>query len=285
MIAALSGSTGFVGKSLMKKMREMGWTVRIIDRDSFLMSDQEFLSEKTEGADVVINLAGAPVSNKWTPAYKQQIMDSRVTTTRKIADSINIAVVKPVVFISASAIGIYDSVHTHTESSTAYADTFLANVCRNWEQEAMAAETATRVVVFRLGVVLGEGGGALSKMKFPFSIGMGGKLGNGKQAVSFIHITDLVEAIVYAIENQAIRGVVNAVSPYPANNAEFTDTLGKVFDQPSWLTVPAFALKMMYGEGAQVMLEGQRVLPEKLMQSGFMFKYPTIQNALVQIYR
>ena len=188
------------------------------------------------------------------------------------------------VFISVSAIGIYDSVNSHTESSLAYADSFLAKVCHEWEYEALKSENATRVVIFRLGVVLGKDGGALKKMRFPFSIGLGGKIGSGEQAVSFIHITDLVEAMIFTIENPAIKGIINAVAPYPSCNAEFTDKLGKVFDQPTWLTVPAFAIKMMYGEGAQVILEGQKVLPEKLLQAGFRFKYPTIQNALVEIY-
>ena len=284
MIVALSGSTGFVGRALRKEMASRGWTVKIIDRDSINLSDQEFLEQKTEGTDVIINLAGAPVAKKWTNAWKQEIMDSRVNATRKISDSIISARQKPSVFISASAIGIYDSETTRTESSNAYADSFLAKVCQNWEHEAMKSESATRVVIFRLGVVLGPDGGALEKMRIPFSIGMGGKIGNGRQAMSFIHIKDLIHSIIFTIENKSVSGVVNAVSPYPTFNAEFADKLGKVFGQPTWLTVPAFAFKMIYGEGAQVVLEGQRVLPEKLLQAGFMFKYPTIQNALVAIY-
>ena len=284
MIVALSGSTGFIGQALLGKMRHLGWTVRIINRESFDMPDQEFLDQKIEGTDAVINLAGAPVSKKWTASYKQEIMDSRVNTTRKISEAINLARNKPSVFISASAIGIYDSVHSHSESSEAYAGTFLAEVCRNWEHEAMKSESATRVVIFRLGLVLGKDGGALARLQLPFSFGMGGKIGSGEQPVSFIHIADLVEAMMFALENSTIRGVVNAVSPYPSNNAEFTDKLGKVFEQPAWLKVPAVALKIMYGEGAQVVLEGQRVLPEKLLQAGFRFRYPTIQNALVAIY-
>ena len=284
MIVALSGSTGFIGQALLRKMRNLGWTVRIINRDSFNLPDQEFLEQKTEGADVVINFAGAPVSKKWTPAYKQDIIDSRVNTTRKISESIKNSHQKPSVSISTSAIGIYDSLKTHTESSPDFADSFLARVCHLWEHEALVSENATRVVIFRLGVVLGPDGGALAKMHLPFSIGMGGKLGNGHQAVSFIHIYDLVEAILFAIENPSINGIVNGVAPFPSDNAEFTDKLGKVLGQPTWITVPAFALKMIYGEGASVMLEGQRVLPEKLMEAGFKFRYPTIQNALVQIY-
>lgn len=284
MIVSLSGSTGFVGQALTKKMRGLGWTIRVIDRDSFALSDQDFLNQLTEGADVVINLAGAPVSKKWTPEYKTEILNSRVDTTRKITGSINRALKKPSVYISASAIGIYDSTHIHSETSQALADSYLAEVCRKWEQEALSSATSTRLVILRLGVVLGEDGGALKKMHAPFSIGLGGKLGKGNQPVSFIHITDLVDAIIFIINNGQIRGVVNAVSPFPSSNAEFTDRLGKVLDQPAWFTVPAFALKLMFGEGAQVLLEGQRVIPEQLMQAGFRYKYPTIQNALVNIY-
>jgi uncharacterized protein (TIGR01777 family) len=284
MIVALSGSTGFIGQALTKKMRGLGWTIKVIDRDSFALSDQDFLNQFTEGADVVINLAGAPVSKKWTPEYKTEILSSRVDTTRKITGSINRALKKPSVYISASAIGIYDSTHIHSETSRALADSYLAEVCRKWEQEALSSADSTRLVILRLGVVLGEDGGALKKMHTPFSIGLGGKLGNGNQPVSFIHITDLVDAIIFIISHEQIRGVVNAVSPFPSNNAEFTDKLGKVLDQPSWFTVPAFALKFIFGEGAQVLLEGQRVIPEQLMQAGFRYKYPTIQNALVNIY-
>ena len=284
MIVALSGPTGFIGSALLKKMRGLGWTVTVIDRNSFALSDEDFLEQNIEGADVVINLAGAPVSKKWTPAYKQEITESRINTTRKISGSIIRAKKKPAVFISASAIGIYDSAGNHTESSLGYANSFLADVCRKWEHEALKSEEATRVVVFRLGVVLGANGGALAKMHLPFSIGAGGKLGSGEQAVSFIHIEDLTDAIIFTIENPTVRGIVNAVSPYPSYNAEFTQTLAKVLGQPAWLTVPAFALKMVYGEGAEVLLEGQRALPEKLLQSGFKFKYPTILNALANIY-
>lgn len=284
MIVALSGSTGFIGQHLLRKMRGLGWTVRIINRESFTMTDQDFLEQKTEGADAIINLAGSTVSRRWTPAYKKEINDSRVSTTRKIAESILNAQKKPLVFISASAIGIYDSINTHVEQSTSFSGSFLASVCRNWETEAMIADMSTRVVIFRLGVVLGKEGGALKKMHLPFSIGLGGKLGSGEQSVSFIHISDLADAIIFSIENPSISGVVNAVAPYPSDNHEFTDKLAKVLGQPAWLPVPAFALKTIYGEMAQVLLEGQKVLPEKLLEAGFRFRYPAIQNALVEIY-
>lgn len=284
MILALSGASGFIGQALIKKIREKGWNVRIINRDSLSMPDDVFLKEIIEGTDAVINLAGASVSMKWTPAYKQELIDSRVNTTRKIVSAINLARQKPAVFLSASAIGIYDSVHTHNEASTGYSDSFLAHVCKLWEQEALKAETSTRIIIFRLGVVLGSSGGALAKMYKPFSIGLGGKLGNGDQPVSFIHVDDLTEALFFSMENHAVSGIMNAVSPFASSNYEFSDKLGKVLGQPVWFTVPTFALKMIYGEGAQVLLDGQRVLPDKLLNAGFRFKYPTIQNALMQIY-
>ena len=284
MIVSLSGSTGFVGQALLHQMRLQNWDVRIINRESFHKTESEFLDEYIEGSDAVINLAGAPVSKKWTAAYKKEILESRTMTTRKISLAITQSQRKPAVFISASAIGIYDEVHTHNETSTAFSHSYLASVCQAWEHEAQAAASQTRLVICRTGLVLGSEGGALKKMHLPFSIGLGGRIGNGKQAVSFIHIKDLVRALMFCIENQEIAGVVNAVTPYPTSNVEFSDRLAKVLNQPCWLAIPAFAMRFLYGEGAQLFLEGQKVLPAKLEQAGFRFNFPAIQNALVQIY-
>ena len=284
MIIALSGSSGFIGQALLKKFRDRGWTTRIIGRDALTDPAGASLDQVLEGSDVVINLAGAPISKKWTAAYKDEIVSSRVDTTRKIVAAMGRMSLKPLTFISFSATGIYDSVNTHTETSTQFAGSFLAGVCRSWEAEAMQSTTMTRVVIFRTGIVLGSEGGALKSMHCPFSIGLGGKIGNGRQAVSFIHIADLAGAILFAIENESVKGIINAVTPYPSNNAEFSECLAKVLGQPCWLTFPAFALKLIMGEGAVILLEGQKVLPEKLEQAGFRFRYPTILNALVQIY-
>jgi uncharacterized protein (TIGR01777 family) len=284
MVFALSGSTGFIGKALTRKLLDRSWEVRVIGRESFKKADSEFLEKYIEGCDVVINLAGAPVARKWTTEYKKEILESRVATARKISTAIGMAQQKPSLFISGSAIGIYDSQNTHTESSTAYAGSFLAEVCKAWEQEACNAEPYTRLVILRTGMVLGNEGGALARMHLPFRIGLGGKTGSGKQSVSYIHITDLIDAIVFIIENQSIRGVVNAVSPYPTTNEEFTSMLAKVLHQENWLTTPGFLLKFMYGEGAQVLLDGQKVLPEKLLQAGFSFRYPALRNALMRVY-
>jgi uncharacterized protein (TIGR01777 family) len=286
MNVTICGASGFIGTALLKRFRGFGWDVRIIDRLSLALPLAELIETKLSGADVVINLAGTPVAGKWTPERKKSIYDSRILTTRHIVAAINQAPSPPpALFISASAVGIYSSEGTHDEQSTGYASTFLADVCKDWEKEASAIQSATRLVILRLGVVLGRNGGALVKMEKPFRLGTGGKLGNGEQAVSFIHINDLVDAVIFLIENTAIHGIVNAVSPYPSTNYEFTDKLGKVLQQPTWFTVPAFALKMIYGEGAQVLLEGQRVIPGALQHAGFRFQFPTIQNTLVDLYR
>ena len=285
MIVTLGGSSGFVGRALQKKIREKGWTLRNVSREDFSLSDEEFSAKIVEGADAVINLAGAPISKKWNETWKKEILDSRRLTTGKFVRAMATAKVRPVVFINASATGIYDSIGTHTETSAAFSDSFLGRVCREWETEALSAESFTRVVLMRTGMVLGKNGGALEKMYFPFSIGIGGKIGNGRQIISFIHLEDLVNVYLFALETPSLTGVVNAVSPFPVTNAEFTDTLGKVLNQPTWMTIPAFALKLLYGEGAQILLEGQKVLPEKLESAGFRFLFPTIRNSLVQIYR
>ena len=284
MIVAISGASGFIGQALIRKFQHKDWGYRIISRESLKLSDHEFLVQFIENADVVINLAGAPISKKWTPGYKEELIASRVNTTRKIAAAINMAERKPSVFISASAIGIYNSTETHTENSKLFASNYLAKICIEWEKEAQAAAGSTRLVIFRLGLVLGVDGGALGKMNRLFRAGLGGKLGSGMQPVSFIHIRDLIDAIIFAIENGTIAGIVNAVAPSLIDNTEFTKKLAKVFGQPAIFTVPEFALKLVYGEGAQVLLEGQKVLPEKLMAAGFRFQYPTLQNALVNIF-
>jgi len=191
MIVAVCGASGFIGQALKKKFRAKEWSIRVIDRESLSLPDAEFREKLIEGTDAVVNLAGAPISKKWTEPYKQIIRESRINTTRKIAGCILSAVQKPHIFISQSAVGIYDSTHVHNESSTFLADNFLATLCKDWENEAFAAHNITRVVIFRTGLVFGEEGGFLDKLYFPFSIGLGGRIGDGKQIMSFIHIDDL----------------------------------------------------------------------------------------------
>jgi uncharacterized protein len=285
MQISMSGATGFIGNMLNNRFIEKGWSVNIIDRKSLAMNEKEFLEKKIEGSDVVINLAGAPVLKRWNENYKNEIYHSRIDTTRKIATAIRNANRKPDVFISGSAIGIYNSIETHTEESQHFSDDFMGKICRDWEHEAFEASGSTRVVIFRTGVVLSKNGGALKTMDTPFKIGLGGVIGSGKQAFSWIHIFDLIDAFIYTIENETISGIVNAVGPEPTTNYHFTKTFGKVLVQPTIMRVPEFALRMIYGEGSRALTAGQNVLPEKLLKKGFIFRFPTIEKALLDLYK
>lgn len=285
MHISISGASGFIGKELMKRFADKGWNFTIIDRDTFALPDDEFCSKKIEGSDVVINLAGASINKRWTARYKDEIYHSRIDTTRKIARAIINAKKKPKVLISNSAIGIYDTTGTHNEESRNLADDFMGKLCRDWEMEALSAKDHTRVVLFRTGLVMGNKGGALKTMYPLFNIGLGGVVGTGRQAFSWIHIEDLVNAYGFAIERENLEGIINAVAPNPVTNYYFTKTFGKVLRQPAIMKVPFFALKLIYGEGAEALASGQEVVPEKLVKNGFEFKFPTIEKALTDIYK
>jgi uncharacterized protein len=285
MQLCISGSSGFIGRELTDVLTDKGWTFRIINRESVTMDDDEFLEKKIEGANAVINLAGAPILKRWTESYRKEIYESRIGTTRKIARAIINARVKPKVFISASAIGIYDSVNVHDEESSCFAGDFLGKLCSDWEAEAMAARDETRVVIVRHGVVLSSKGGALKRAHGPFSFGFGGVIGDGSQAFSFIHIRDLVRVYRILLENGDISGIVNAVAPEPTTNFHFTKTLGKVLNQITVFKIPPSAVRLIYGDAAVTLTEGQKVIPGKLVKNGFTFEFPTIEKALLNIYR
>jgi uncharacterized protein (TIGR01777 family) len=260
-------------------------TFRIINRDSIKLSDNEFLEKKIEGADAVINLAGAPILKRWTEPYRKEIYNSRIETTHKIANAIVQAKVKPKVFISNSAIGIYDTLNVHKEESTGFSDNFLGKLCRDWEAEALAAVGNTRVVLLRTGVVLSSKGGMLKTAHGPFSFGLGGVIGKGDQAFSWVHIRDLMHIYQMILDNENISGVVNAVAPNPTTNFHFTKTFGKVLNQITVVKIPLWALKAIYGDASLIMIEGQNVIPEKLLKNGFDFEFPTIEKALLNLYR
>jgi uncharacterized protein (TIGR01777 family) len=285
MLVCISGSTGLIGHELIDSYLDKGLTFRILNRDSFRMPDDEFLEKKIEGADAVINLAGAPILKRWTDSYRKEIYDSRIDTTRKIAKAILRANVKPKVFISCSAIGIYDTLKVHSEESVSFSDDFLGKLCRDWESEALAAAGVTRVVLLRTGVVLSAKGGALKSAYGPFSFGFGGIIGSGNQAFSWIHIRDLLHIYRMILDNETISGVVNAVAPAPTTNYHFTKTFGKVLKQITVFRIPLFVLRALYGDAASTLTEGQNVIPEKLLNMGFEFEFPTIEKALLNLYR
>jgi uncharacterized protein len=275
MVIAITGGTGFIGRKLREHFPSSEHTLRIAGRKT---PEREMF----EGADAVIHLAGEPVAQRWNAAVKQRILDSRVKGTRDLIAVLKTAKNRPPVLISASAIGFYgDCADEKVTEGSRQGPGFLAEVCAQWEQASRDAETlGLRVVNPRIGLVLGRDGGALAKMLPAFRMGIGGRLGEGRQWMSWIHIEDLVRLFQYAIENPNVRGAINAVAPNPVTNAEFTVQLARVLSRPALLPVPAFALKLLFGEMAEVMLTGQRVLPVAAIQASFTFHHPELTSAL-----
>lgn len=277
---AMSGSTGFVGKRLYEVLRENGWDIIPLGREDFA-SPATDLARKLEGADVIINLAGAPIIKHWTAGYKKVLYDSRITVTRKLVEACGEMAVKPGVFISTSAIGFYADDGQHTEKKFVQADTFLGNLTQKWEEEAMKAESlGPRTIIFRFGVVLGKNGGALQQMLLPFKLGLGGHVGKGSQSFSWIHIEDLIQAYITAINTPSFHGVYNLTTPHPTTNRGLTKALGKALCRPTFFRVPHLILRLQFGEGATVLTGGQHVLPEHLLESNFTFQFPTIEEAV-----
>lgn len=239
------------------------------------------------GCDGVVNLAGVPIAEeRWTAARQQAILDSRKLTTAKLVEAIANANPKPSVFVSASAIGYYGTSETaEFEENSPGGDDFLAEVCKEWESAAEKVKnTGTRLVILRLGIVLGMGG-ALAKMLPAFRLFAGGPIGTGKQWFSWIHRDDVVNLILYALQNPQVEGVLNATAPHPVRMNELCETLGEVLQRPSWLPVPSFALELLLGDGAKVVLEGQQVLPKRTLVSGFQYEYPKLRSALEEIVK
>ena len=295
----LTGGTGFIGKAVAKNLSSRGHELVVLTRDP--ESAQKKIGvvckvyrwdalkgpapqEAFSGVDVVINFAGEPIATgRWTPATKTKIYNSRILGTRNLVESIN-QLVKPVKLISTSAVGFYGNrgEETLTEESS-IGEGFLAEVCGAWEAEASKAKT-TGTVIFRLGVVLGNGG-ALDKMLPIFRKGLGGPLGNGNQWMSWIHIHDLVQAITQAAEDPAMNATYNAVSPNPVTNEIFTYLLGQALHKPTLFRVPKFVLKLALGEMAEeTLLASAQAVPENLLERGFQFEFPELDGALKDIF-
>lgn len=294
----ITGSTGLVGSALIPSLLARGDEVTRLVRSQSQLAQADGTRavlwnaessannfEQLEGHNAVVHLAGDPVAEgRWTDEKKRRIRDSRVTGTRVLVDSLAKLKSPPQTFVSASAIGFYGDRADEIVDETSQPGTgFLAETCQEWEAEALryGELTGGRVVLLRIGIVLAKEGGALGKMLAPFKLGVGGTLGTGKQFMSWIAIDDLVRVIVFALESTELNGAVNAVAPNPVSNAEFTRTLGHVLNRPTLMSVPAFALRLMYGEMADAaLLSGQRVLPSKLEASGFQFNFTHLEAAL-----
>ena len=294
MKIVIAGGSGFLGRALIKTLP--GDDIRILTRRPRNSTDIAWSPTDVEGAwranvdgaDAVVNLAGEGIADRrWTPERKAAIRDSRVTATRALVNAITAARTPPPVFISSSAIGIYGNRGDEQldEDSTLGSD-FLADVCRAWESEANAASTVTRVVLLRTGVVLARGGGALPQMAMPFKFFVGGRVGTGRQYMSWIHLDDWVGLVGWALADQRVNGPVNLTAPNPVTNADFTRALGRAMRRPALIPAPAFALRLAFGEMADaLLLGGQKVLPQRAQRLGFNFRYPTLDRALAAIYK
>lgn len=281
--AAISGATGFIGKYLSDWLRAHGYGVRGIPRD-LLAGPPEDLTSMLEGSNLVIHLAGAPIIGRWTKRYKREIYISRVLGTRKVVHAMERMEQAPEVFICASGVNIYPDGGVYTEEDTVISDGFLGEVCRDWELEAMHASAFTRALCFRFGMVLGKGGGALKTMALPFRFGLGGKIGSGRQIMSWVHIEDLARAVGFAVNKKSLVGPLNLSSPAPVSNAEFTRTLARAMKRPAMIPVPAFAVRLLYGEAAGIITRGSAAIPQKLRRAGFQFRYPEIGDALREVF-
>lgn len=294
----MTGGTGFVGTFLANKFVSEGHNVTI------LTHTPEEATQKTTGLsyleghptikgkwqnavsehDVIINLAGASIFSRWTPKQKEILRSSRIETTRNVVDALPVDSSK-ITFFSTSAVGYYGFHQDEalTEMMPAGND-FLARLAYDWENEALRAEEkGARVVMTRFGIVLGKNGGALGQMIPLFKFFLGGPLGNGKQWFSWVHMQDMANAFGFLLQHPEIKGAVNLCSPQPVRNADLGKAIGKVLHRPSFLPAPGFMIKLILGEFGSVLLEGQRIIPRRLLDAGFKFKYPDIENALRNI--
>jgi hypothetical protein len=292
MDVLVAGATGFIGKALVRALRRRGDGVVAVARDparASLAPDVEVIPWEDAGlrdaagrVDAVINLAGESVGGKrWTPAYKERLRSSRVDTTRRLVDAMAAAGRPGQTLLNGSAAGYYGDRgdETITEASRPGVD-FLAQLCIDWEGEALKAEArGTRVVLLRTGIVLGEGG-TLEKMLPIFRLGLGGPLGSGQQFVPWIHMADEIGLILFALDRPEVRGPLNLTAPAPVTMRAFAKTLGQVLGRPAVLPAPGFALKLVLGEFAHVVLGGQKAVPEVALRHGYEFVYPHLEPAL-----
>ena len=294
MRALVTGATGFVGRRLVERLDGPVVLSRDAERARKSLAadvtahDWDPLAgpppaEALDGVEAVYHLAGESVAQgRWTAAKKQRIRDSRVLGTRHLAEAIAASSAPPKVLISASAVGYYGSQGDRLIDETAPAgDDFLAEVCRAWEAESQRVrEAGVRLVNPRIGVVLGRGGGALAKMLTPFKLCVGGRLGDGRQYMPWIHLDDLVGMILHAAEHDEMSGPMNATAPNPVTNREFTRALARVLGRPAIFPAPKFALKLLFGEFAEALFDSQRVVPRAAEAAGYEFRYPGLEPAL-----
>ena len=293
----ITGGTGFVGSALSHRLLEMGHEVTVIGSSSrcrlaphpqlsYVSADTTRpgdWQQKIPEQDALVNLTGRSVFNLWTERYKKSIYDSRILTTRNLVAALPSST--EAVLLSTSAAGYYgDGGEIEKSETSGPGNDFLAHVCCDWEAEATKASAkGARVALMRLGVVLGKGGGAMATMKTPFQLGLGGPIGSGQQWFPWIHIDDLVGAILFLLTAEECRGPFNFTAPQPVRQKEFARQLGAAFHRPACLPTPAFVMKLVLGEFGRSLLQGQKAVPQALTESGYLFTYPDLQPALQEI--
>jgi uncharacterized protein len=291
MKVAITGASGFIGTPLVRRLQDAGHSVLTIGRvrqgkeapDIVWDAATSIDAAKLEGVNAVVHLAGESIAQRWSDEAKRAIRASREQGTSLLARTLAALAEKPAVLVSMSAIGIYgDRGDAVIDESSPSGRGFLPDVARAWEASADPARAAgVRVVHPRLGVVLSPDGGALAKMLPIFSLGAGGKIGSGRQWMSWISRTDVLRALEFLLVHAALDGAVNLTAPSPVTNDEFTSVLGKVLHRPTVVPVPEFAIRLLYGEmGEATVIEGQRVVPKKLQEAGFRFAHPALEEAL-----
>ena len=292
MQLALTGATGFVGRHVIRLAVRRGYEVVAFTRDPSrpvhdCIETRKFTTGEPPdltGCRAVIHLAGENVAGLWTRGKTQRIRDSRILGTRQIAEAIRTSSHPPDVLVSASAIGFYgDSGEAELTEDSPPGTGFLAETCREWEAEALAAEPVCRTVRARIGLVLGKNGGALRMMLPLFRLGLGARLGGGRQWLSWIHVEDLASLLLFAVENLDMRGPLNATAPWPVRNSEFTAALARSLHRPTFLAVPPFALRLLLREFSHELLDSKRVLPATATAEGFGFQFPQLAPALADI--
>ncbi|MDA2938609.1 TIGR01777 family oxidoreductase [Acidobacteria bacterium AH-259-A15] len=301
MRIAVTGATGLIGSALCQSLIQDNHEVLVLARNPEKarqnLSTAEVITweatsgpppeQSMDGLDAVVHLAGEAIAEgRWTAGRKRAIRESRVTGTRNLVQAILRSKNPPKVLLSGSAIGYYGPRGDQlVEETSSPGKDFLAEICRQWESEAMrATESGVRVVLLRTGLVLSTEGGALPRILPPFRMFVGGPLGSGKQWMSWIHIQDEIEAIRYAVTKDEIEGPINLVEPNPVTNREFSRELGRVLGRPAFFRVPGFALRLLFGEMAEsLLLQGQRVLSKKLQQAGYKFRFPQLNGALLDL--
>lgn len=299
MQTLVTGATGFIGRHLLPHLQRPVVLSRFGSRQRLVFGALDVTTydwslakgpppaQAFDGVDVVVHLAGESVAGRWTRAKKERILDSRVTGTSQLVTTLSQLARPPRVLISASAVGYYGSRGDQllSEADSPGRD-FLADVCVAWESAAsVAATSGMRVVLLRTGLVFGRDGGALSRMLPPFRLGLGGRLGDGQQWIPWVHVDDLIRMILFLVDHDTLNGPVNATSPHPVTNADFTQALGKTLHRPTFCAMPTPLLRLALGEFAEVLLASQRAMPNVLARAGFEYRFPQLDAALSNILR